>query len=131
LCTMRLSAGRASAVTAVPQSGRPERDRMPGSMKLNRPMASARFAADMPRKRATIESSMRGGDSRTRKPSFPAPSLPMPWFTSFTAFADVVTSFAPRVEYVLGDATFRRLEIEEAAAIVVRKHRDHDRPGRL
>jgi len=48
LWIMRLSAGRALTVTASPKSGKPVRDWIPASMKLNRPIASARFGVARP-----------------------------------------------------------------------------------
>src|SRR5262245_52047527 len=67
---MRLSAGRQRTVTARPHIDSPVRERIPGSMKLNRPMASATFAAAIPRKRSTSASGSRGGAAPIRKPSF-------------------------------------------------------------
>src|SRR5262245_23107018 len=70
LCTIRLSAGRAFTVTARPQSGNPDRDATPLSMKLNRPIASATFGLARPRNRSTRSSGSRAGAARTRNPSF-------------------------------------------------------------
>src|SRR5690242_20192406 len=67
---MRLSAGRQRTVTARPHTDSPVRERIPGSMKLNRPMASATFAAAIPRNRSTSASGSRAGAVPIRKPNF-------------------------------------------------------------
>src|SRR3954447_25324081 len=76
LCTIRLSPGRQSAVTARPDSARPVLATIPGSMKLKRPIASATLGLARPRKRSTRSSASRGGPSSTRKPSVALVILP-------------------------------------------------------
>src|SRR5215831_12493646 len=66
---MRLSAGRQRTVTARPHTDSPVRERIPGSIKLNRPIASATFAAAIPRNRSTSASGSRAGAAPIRKPS--------------------------------------------------------------
>ena len=75
LWIMRLSAGRALTVTASPHIGKPLRERMPASMKLKRPIASARLGEARPRKRSRRVASTRGGAASTRKPSLPDCSM--------------------------------------------------------
>ena len=67
LWTIRLSAGRALTVTARPHNGSAERAWMAGSMKLKRPMASARFDDARPRKPSTSSAGRRGGDGENPK----------------------------------------------------------------
>src|SRR6185436_20940945 len=66
-------------VTAGPESPNPQRAAMPGSIQLKRPIASARFAALIPRKRASSAAGSRGGAGSTRKPILPALGIGTPW----------------------------------------------------
>ena len=67
---MRLSAGRQFTVNAGPQTGMPERDTIPASMKLKRPIESAMFGLAIPRNCSIRLAGSRGGADRMRKPSF-------------------------------------------------------------
>src|SRR5204863_168950 len=53
-----------------PQTGTPDRETMPGSMKLKRPMESATLGLANSRKRSIKSARRRGGDGRMRNPSF-------------------------------------------------------------